>query len=86
MRQQAHAFVIRKSMDESPEGLRLAWQTFAPCRMTLGGSLLGNAFALVVDDADLAINQKSSDNNEVRPRFSGRDNGVASSRSGRTYR
>jgi len=32
------------------------------------------------------INQKSSDNNEVRPRFSGRDNGVASSQSGRTYR
>src|SRR5260221_713339 len=27
--------------------------------------------APVVDDADLAINQKSSDNNEVRPRFSG---------------
>ena len=30
--------------------------------------------APVVDDADPAINQKNSDNNEVRPRFSGRDN------------
>lgn len=42
--------------------------------------------APVVDDADLAINQKGSDNNEVRPRFSGRNNGAASSQSGRTYR
>src|SRR5215475_11905026 len=35
--------------------------------------------------ADLAINHKRSDNNEVRPRFSRRDNAVASSQSGRTY-
>ena len=34
----------------------------------------------------MASMPKSSDNNEVRPRFSGRDNGVASSQSGRTYR
>jgi len=28
--------------------------------------------APLLDEADLAINEKSSDNNEVRPRFSGR--------------
>jgi hypothetical protein len=49
-------------------------------------SYLAELCSRVPPDADLAINQKSSDNNEVRPRFSGRDNGVASSRSGRTYR
>ena len=41
--------------------------------------------APVVGHGDLAINQKGSDNNEVRPRFSGRDNAVASSQLGRTY-
>jgi hypothetical protein len=44
MRVEAHAFVIRKPTDESPEGFGLAWQTLAPRRMTLGGLLLGDAF------------------------------------------
>jgi hypothetical protein len=38
------------------------------------------------DGRQCSKKQPQSDNNEVRPRFSGRDNGVASSQSGRTYR
>jgi hypothetical protein len=43
MRQQAHALVIRKPMNESPEGFGLMWQALAPRHLTLGNLLLGNA-------------------------------------------
>ena len=43
MRQQVEALCIRKSMDESPQCFRLARQPLAPCGMTFGGLLLGNA-------------------------------------------